>query len=101
MTAITTQQQHPKRAAWRTAVQTGLSVLLTLGVVLPAIVAIVAEEFGTVLPEAWLAWLVGAAGVAASVSAALARIMAIPGVDAALKRLHLSSSPAVDTDLSH
>lgn len=91
----TTQQQHPIRAAWRTAVQTGLSVFLTLGVVLPVVAAIVSEELGAVLPEAWLAWFVGAAGVAASVSAALARIMAIPGVDAALKRFGLSSSPTV------
>lgn len=88
-----TQQQYPARASWRTAVQTGISVLVTLGLVLPLVVQIISDEVGYLLPKAWLGWLVAIAGAVASVAAALARIMAIPAVDAALRRFGLSSTP--------
>ncbi|MFD6094518.1 hypothetical protein ACFWGN_20595 [Oerskovia sp. NPDC060338] len=88
-----TQQAYPVRASRRTAVQNALSVILVVGVVAPIIAAILHEELSGYLPEAWLAWVVGAAAVLAAVSAALARIMAIPAVDAWLRHLGLSSTP--------
>ena len=88
-----TQQAYPVRASRRTAVQNALSVILVLGVVAPIVAAILHDELGEYLPEAWLAWVVGAAAILAAVSAALARIMAIPAVDAWLRHLGLSSTP--------
>lgn len=93
--ATSTQQAHPGRASWRTAAQTIISVILVLGVVAPIVAAILHDELGEYLPEAWLAWVVAAGAVLAAVSAALARIMAIPAVDAWLRHLGLSSTPKV------
>ena len=93
MTTTSTQQAHPVRASWRTAAQTVISVVLVLGVVAPLVAAILHDELGEYLPEAWLAWVVAAAAILAAVSAALARIMAIPAVDAWLRHLGLSSTP--------
>jgi uncharacterized membrane protein len=95
VTATSTQQAHPARASWRTAAQTIVSVVLVLGVVAPLVAAILHDELGGYLPEAWLAWVVAAGAVLAAVSAALARIMAIPAVDAWLRNLGLSSTPKV------
>ncbi|MBN0040259.1 hypothetical protein JN535_08790 [Cellulosimicrobium cellulans] len=97
MTTTPTQQEYPGRASWRTAVQNVVSVVLVLGIVAPLVAAILHEELGGYLPEAWLAWVVAAAAVLAAVSAALARIMAIPAVDAWLRHLGLSSTPALPT----
>lgn len=89
----TTQQQHPARAAVRTAVQGFLGTLFTLGLVLPVAASIVATDLAAYLPPGWGAWLIAAAAFVAAVAGVVARIMAIPGVDAALKRLGLSSGP--------
>jgi hypothetical protein len=95
--AITTQQSQPGRATWRTVVQTVVSTVLVLGVILPIVVSIIDEELGGHLPDGWVAWLYGAAALVAAIAGALARIMAIPAVDAALERvLHLGSAPEVD-----
>jgi len=96
-TPVTTQQAAPGRATWRTIVQGFLSTVLVLGIVLPVVVEILDEELGSFLPGAWLAWLVGAAAFVAALAGALARIMAIPAVDAFLERLRLGSAPEVDT----
>ncbi|MGM7422779.1 hypothetical protein [Cellulosimicrobium sp. CpK407] len=90
-----TQQAHPVRASWRTAAQTVISVVLVLGLVAPLVAAILHDELGAYLPDRWLAWVVAAGAVLAAVSAALARIMAIPAVDAWLRHLGLSSTPKV------
>ncbi|WP_454728844.1 hypothetical protein [Cellulosimicrobium protaetiae] len=90
-----TQQTYPGRASWRTAVQNVLSVILVLGIVAPLVAAILHDELGEYLPDRWLAWVVAAGAVLAAVSAALARIMAIPAVDAWLRHLGLSSTPRV------
>ncbi|MGN7703529.1 hypothetical protein [Cellulosimicrobium sp. 22601] len=89
------QQEYPRRASWRTAAQTVISVVLVLGIVAPLVAAILSDELGGYLPDAWLAWVVGAAAVLAAVAAALARIMAIPAVDAWLRHLGLSSTPTL------
>lgn len=92
-TIVSSQSAFPGRATWRTVVQNVISVVLTAGVVLPLAVSIAGEELADVLPENWLAWAVGAAASVAAIAAALTRIMAIPAVDAALRRFGLSSTP--------
>lgn len=90
---MSTQTEHPTRATWRTIFQTVIGAVITLGVVLPLVVQAVDEELAAHLPDGWVAWLYGAAALVAAISATLARVMAIPGVDAALRRLGLSSTP--------
>lgn len=90
----TTQQQHPARAALRTAVQVFIALPATLLVVAAILTVVAQDAFAQYLPEGWVAWLVGAAAVCATLAGLLARVMAIPAVDRALKRLGLSSSPS-------
>lgn len=90
---VSSQSAFPARATWRTVVQNVIAVVLTAGVVLPVVVAILGEELAAILPPHWQAWLVGAAASVAAIAAALTRIMAIPAVDAALRRFGLSSTP--------
>lgn len=90
---MSTQTQHPARATWRTTVASIVAAVLALGIILPAVVEIVDEELAAHLPESWVAWLYAAAALVTAVTAALTRIMAIPGVDEALRRIGLSSAP--------
>lgn len=97
---VTTQQQYPARAAVRTFLQTWLPQLLIALVVIPSVVQIIVDEankHGVVLPD-WLGLaLAGILTGCALVSAVLARIMAIPAVDAWLKNFRISSSPFSST----
>lgn len=93
---MSSQTEHPWRATARTLAQTIIGAVLALGIVLPAVWAIVRDELAKqsiALPEQAVA-IIGAvvAGVVAA-SAILARVMAIPEVDGLLKRLRLSSTP--------
>ena len=87
--ATTTQQRYP----WRAVARTALAVLIGVGLVVPLAVTIILEQFDVYLPPAAQAWLVGASAFTVAVSGAVTRIIAIPAVDAWLKRLGLSSSP--------
>ena len=89
-----TQQSHPWRATLRTAVQVGIPTLLTLCLVLPLVVQIILDELGEALPAGVRAWLLAAAALITAIASVIARIMAIPAVDAWLDRLRLSSAPA-------
>jgi len=95
-TIVSSQSAFPTRATARTFVQAWLPQVLTALVVIPAVVQIVLDEVernGIVLPP-WLGLLLaGVLTVCAAVSAVLARIMAIPAVDAWLRRIRLSSTP--------
>lgn len=93
--AVTTQQAYPWRATARTVVQTILGIVIAAGVVIPLAVSIVHEELASFLPEQVTTTLTTLAVVSAAISAAVARIMAIPAVDAALRSVGLSSSPRV------
>jgi hypothetical protein len=73
---VSSQSAFPGRATWRTVVQNVISVVLTLGVVLPVVVAIAGEELADVLPSDWLLWAAGAAASVAAIAAALTRVMA-------------------------
>lgn len=94
--AITTQEQHPKRATVRTVVQFVISTIITLGVVAPIVTAIIGEELGYLLGEHTMATIVAIGGVLAAIGGALARIMAIPGVDGWVEKFRIGSAPQVD-----
>lgn len=92
-TPTTTQQQHPAKATVRTFVQVWIPGILLALTVIPAIAQAILDEVGEVLPDGVRLVLAGVVTVAAAVSAVLARIMAIPAVDAFLRRFGLSSGP--------
>lgn len=78
--------------ALRTVVQvivTGAGILAAAVVIAPQILDALAD----VLPGPLVAWAAGVIAAAAALSAALSRVMAIPAVDAWLKRLGLGSAP--------
>jgi hypothetical protein len=68
---------------------TGAGILAVAVVVAPEILDALAD----VLPGPVVAWAAGVIAAAAALSAALSRVMAIPAVDAWLKRLGLGSAP--------
>ena len=86
-----TQTREPCRTTARTIVQTALGILLAVGVVVPAAVAIVGEEWAAWLPADAAAVLGTVAAVAVAVSGTVARIMAIPAVNSWLDRVGLSA----------
>jgi len=87
--ATTTQQRYP----WRAVARTVLAVLIGVGIVVPVAVTIILDQFDVYLPGAAKAWLIGASAFTVALSGAVTRIIAIPAVDAWLKRVGLSSSP--------
>lgn len=78
---LSTQERNPASAVIRTILQVGVPAFLSLGVVLPEILAVIEENMPGVLPEGLRLWLLGAAGILTGASAAIARIMAIPAVN--------------------
>lgn len=83
----------PIQRAVRTGVQVivaGAAVLATVVVVAPQVL----EAVEDVLPGPVVAWVVGAIATLTAISAALARVMAIPAVDEWLKKLGAGSTPA-------
>lgn len=68
----------------------GFSTALAVFVVVaPQVVAAVAD----VLPASWVAWALSFIAGAAALSGAITRVMAIPAVDAWLKKIGLGSAP--------
>lgn len=87
----------PNKRAIRTAIQVVIGVFLTIVSALAVFVLVapqVLDAIKDVLPPSWYAWLVGFIAVAGALSAALARVMAIPAVDEFLKRFGAGSTPA-------
>ncbi|WP_270366130.1 hypothetical protein [Microbacterium algeriense] len=83
----------PLQRAIRTAVQVvvgGAAVLATIVVVAPQIIDAVAD----VVPGPVIAWATAAIATLAAISAAIARVMAIPAVDEWLRRIGAGSAPA-------
>lgn len=78
---VSTQEANPGSAVGRTAVQVGLPSFALLGLVIPEIVDATLERFGASMPEEIRGWLLAAAAVTTGVSAIVARVMAIPGVN--------------------
>ena len=78
----TTQQQHPMRAAVRTA----LAALVAAATAAPLVVAILEEEL-----TGWA--LLGVGGQVVVVASIVTRVMALPIVDRALELVGLGSAP--------
>ena len=92
LTPVSGEIWHKWQRGLRTAVQvlvTGAGFLAVAVVVAPQILDALAD----VLPGPVVAWLAGVIAAAATLSAALSRVMAIPWVDAQLKRIGLGSAP--------
>ncbi|UVK62563.1 hypothetical protein SEA_TAYLORSIPHT_24 [Arthrobacter phage TaylorSipht] len=90
---VPSQVAHPWRASLRTVWAVAVPAF---GLVLfagPAVLHILAEELGTVVPEGVTAWLLAAAGVLSALAGAVTRIMALPGVNAWLARFKLDAGP--------
>lgn len=80
------QVRHAGRSATRTFVQTIIPAIITLGVVVPLIVDAVVDQTGEILsPKVRGILLAVSAGVAGA-AALVARIMAIPAVEAFLRK---------------
>lgn len=86
---------------WRTVLEVGVPAF---GLVLfagPSVLQILAEELDTVVPPGLISWLLAAAGLLTAVAAALSRIMAIPRVNEALKRIKADAgAPKVESQTS-
>ena len=89
--ATPSQVAHPWRATLRTIVQVGVPLFGFVLLAGPPILTILAEDLGTHLPPGVTAWLLGAAAVITAVSGAVARIMALPRVNEALRRIRLDA----------
>ena len=104
---MATQTRHPWRAVVRTTLQVGVPVVLALGIVVPEVVQIVLEEIGARadVPDWLRVWLLGTAAVVTGVSAVLARIMAIPQVEAFLERVRglswMAAEPSSGRHIDH
>lgn len=92
---VSSQSAFPGRATWRTVVSYALSTVMTLGIVVPVVLTVIQEELGALIGERGMAVLFAISGVVVAIAAALTRIMAIPAVDAALRRFGLSSTPKI------
>lgn len=94
-----TDNTTPSGEIWfktKRALRTAVQVAVTLAGILAAAVVVAPQiltALADVLPGPVVAWATGAIAAAAAVSAALARLMAIPAVDAWLKKIGLGSSP--------
>lgn len=91
-----TQVARPWRTTIRTALQTGVSSLLLLGLVVPEVVEIVLEETGAAMPDRLRLVLLGAAAAVTVASSIVTRIMAIPYVDDWLARTKFLNKVAAD-----
>lgn len=91
-----TQVRRPWRATARTLFQQFLGYLLAAGVVLPLVLTIVQEELGDVIPPRAMGWIVVVVGIAVALSAIATRVMAIPQVEAFLRRHRLLSGLAAE-----
>jgi predicted naringenin-chalcone synthase len=81
----------------RTVVQVGIPAFLTFALVLPQIIA----ALGLPVDSALYLWLVAAAAAVTAVAGALARVMAIPQVNAFLVKIGLGSVPAAAVQPPH
>ena len=86
-----TQVVEPGRTSVRTALQTAIGIILAAGVVIPAAIAILGDEFAAWTSPEVVKVLGVVSAVAIATSSALARIMAIPAVNAWLTRVGLGA----------
>lgn len=99
--ASASQTEHPWRAALRTFIQTFIPAAALFTLAVPPVVDIILDEVGKAgleLPGWAYAALTGLSVGTALIAAIVARIMAIPGVEAALRKISLGAAPSVDED---
>ena len=82
-----TQVAHPGRTVVRTVASYGLSALAIVIAAIP----VIQDTLGPHLPEAWVAWLVGAAALLGAVHTAVTRIMALGQMQDLLRKLGLGT----------
>ena len=80
-----TQVRFSARSVVRTVLQTIVPAVLALGVVVPEVVQIVLEQSGEAMPDGLRASLLAVSAGIAAVAGALAKIMALPKVEALLR----------------
>lgn len=83
--AATTQARFSLRAVVRTVVQVVIPGVIVLGVLVPQAIDVVLEGYGESLPPAARAWLLGAGALVAATAGVIARLMALPAVEAFLR----------------
>ena len=79
---------HKGQRVLRTIVQTGIPAFIVFAGVLPQIIG----ALGLDVTSKVYVWLVASAGVITAIAGGLARVMAIPAVDAWLKKIGLGST---------
>ncbi|URM86992.1 hypothetical protein SEA_BASILISK_24 [Arthrobacter phage Basilisk] len=90
---VPSQVANPWRATFRTVWAVAVPAF---GLVLfagPAVLGILAQELGAVVPESVTAWLLAAAGILSALAGAVTRVMALPAVNAWLSRFKLDAGP--------
>jgi protein-S-isoprenylcysteine O-methyltransferase Ste14 len=94
MTTTPTQVARPWTATARTALQAVAGAILGAAALVAA-VAVLAPQFleavAAILPPEWLAWATAAVATIGAVAGAVARIMAIPGVNEWLTKIKLAA----------
>lgn len=90
--ASATQTEHPWRSALRTVLQVALFAYPVF-LALPEILKIIDEDLGDFLPDEARAQLLLIATVIAAGAGAIARIMAIPAVEKALRKIGAGAAP--------
>ncbi|MDN5585949.1 MAG: hypothetical protein L0G69_05220 [Brevibacterium sp.] len=90
--ASATQTEHPWRSALRTVLQVALFAYPVF-LALPEILKVIDEDLGEFLPDEARAKLLLVATVIAAGAGALARIMAIPAVEKALRKIGAGAAP--------
>lgn len=101
--ASATQTEHPTRAMVRTFFQTLIPALPLLVLAVPPVIDVILDEttrHGVTLPGWAYTALAGTAVACALIAAIVARVMAIPTVEAALRKLGLGAAPT-DPDFGH
>ena len=93
-----TQVRRPWRATVRTVVQTAIPTVIVLGLVVPQVVDIVLEETGGTMPDGLRTVLLGASAVVVAAAGILTRVMAIPQVEAFLRRHRFLELVAAEPD---
>ena len=89
----------PNQRVVRTVLQTTASALVTLAGLAGFLVLFapqLLEALREILPPSWYAWGVLAIGVIGTISGVLAKVMAIPAVNAFLARFGAGSVPATE-----
>lgn len=83
--AAPTQVRFSARSVVRTVLQVIVPTILALGVVVPQIIEIILKEAGEAMPDGLRVYLLAISAGIAAMSAALAKIMALPRVEAFLR----------------